>query len=240
MKGKIPYIFALISLIGFLVLSGFMIRKNQERTIVKIYSKNISKDGSDFINDSIVRLIITKNMKLDSAKINDIKVDSIEAWLSKNPFVKKADVYKTPKGELITEIVQKRPVVRVKNRTAEYYITEDYEKIPLSDVYSINALIVEGKIDSAEYKPLVNLVTFINGDNLLKKNITGVKKEAKNSFILKVNKGGFDIGFGNLEDFDQKFTKLKLFYDQYLTKIGFDQYKRINLQYKNQIVAEKK
>ncbi len=240
MKSKIPYILALVGLIGFIVLSGFMNQKNRERAIVKIYSKNISEDGSDFINDSLVHLIIAKNMELDSAKIKNIKVDSIEKWLSENPFVKKVDVYKTPKGELITEVIQKKPVLRVKNRTEEYYITEEYERIPLSDVYSINALIVEGKIDTVEYQPLVNLVAFINGDNLLKKNITGIKKKAKNSFILKVNKGEFDIGFGDLENFEEKFTKLKLFYDQYLTKIGFDHYKRINLQYKNQIVAEKK
>lgn len=240
MKGKIPYILAVIALIGFIVLSGLMIQKNQERFIVKMYSKNISKDGSDFINDSIVNLIIANNMKLDSARIKDVKVDSIETWISKNPFVKKADVYKTPKGELIMEIIQKRPIVRVKNGKEEYYITDEYKRIPLSKVYSVNALIVEGKIDSIEYKPLVNLIQFINGDNLLKKNITGVKKETKNSFILKVNKGKFDIGFGGLTDFDQKFTKLKLFYDQYLTKIGFDRYKKIDLQYENQIVAEKK
>ncbi len=240
MKGRLPYIFAIIALVGFIILSGFLIQKNQERSIVKIYSKNISKDGSDFINDSIVNLMIAKNMNLDSARIKDVKIDSVERWLSKNPFVKKADVYKTPKGELITEVIQKRPVVRVKNRTEEYYLTDEYERIPLSDVYAVNALIVEGKIDSIEYESLVNLVEFINGDNLLKKNITGLKKVTKNSFILKVNKGKFDIGFGGLTDFDQKFTKLKLFYDQYLTKIGFDQYKRINLQYKNQIVAEKK
>ncbi|MFV0237837.1 MAG: cell division protein FtsQ/DivIB [Flavobacteriales bacterium] len=240
MKGSVPYILAIIALVGFLVLAVFFVKKNQERPIVKIYSKNISKEGSDFINDSIIHLILAKNMKLDSSRIKDIKVDSIEFWLSKNPFVKKADAYKTPKGELITEIIQKRPIVRIKNREEEYYITDEYEKIPLSDIYSTNALLVEGKIDSLEYKPLVNLIKFINGDNLLKKNITGVKKEQKNSFILKVNKGKFDIEFGNLEDFDQKFTKLRLFYDQYLTKVGFDRYRRINLQYKNQIVAEKK
>ncbi len=240
MKGKIPYIVAIISFLGFLVLSGFMIRRNQERAVVKVYSKNSSKEGSDFINDSIVRLMITKKMKLDSVKIKDVKVDSIEGWLSQNPFVKKADVYKTPKGELVTEVVQKKPVVRIKDRVSEYYLTDEYDKIPLSEVYTINALLVEGKIDSVDYKPLVDLVLFINGDNLLKKNITGIQKERKNSFILKINKGDFDIGFGNLENFEEKFTKLKLFYEQYLSKMGLNQYKRINLQYKNQIVAEKK
>ncbi len=240
MKGKIPYIIAIISFLGFLVLSGLMIRRNQERVVVKVYSKNNSKEGSDFINDSIVRLMITKKMKLDSVKIKDVKVDSIEGWLSQNPFVKKADVYKTPKGELVTEVVQKKPVVRIKDRVSEYYLTDEYDKIPLSEVYTINALLVEGKIDSVEYKPLVDLVIFINGDNLLKKNITGIQKEHKNSFILKINKGDFDIGFGNLKNFEEKFTKLKLFYEQYLSKIGLNQYKRINLQYKNQIVAEKK
>ena len=240
MKGKWSYIIAVCGLISFLVLSGFMVLKNQERPISKIYSKNSSSDGSDFINDSIVQSLISKKLNLDSAKLKEVKVDSIEALLIKNPFVKKADVYKTPKGELVTLIEQKRPVVRVKDRTTEYYITDDYERIPLSKVYSVNALLVQGKIDSIEYKKLVDLAMYIDGDNLLKNNITGIKKVAKNSFILKVNKGKFDIGFGNLDNNDEKFKKLKLFYNQYLTKIGFDRYERINLQYKNQIVAEKK
>ncbi len=240
MKARIPYLIAGLSLICFIILGAFMIKKNQERPIVKIFSQYLSEDGSEFINDSVVSVILSKHMDLDSLIIKNVDVDSIEGWLSDNSFVKKVDVYKTPKGELITEIIQKRPIIRVNDGREEYYITENYERIPLSDIYSVNALIVSGEIDLIEYKYIVDLVKYINNDNLLKNIITGVKKIKKNSFILKINKGSFDIEFGGLDNFEEKFTKLKLFYNQYLVKIGFNKYNKINLQYKNQIVAEKK
>ncbi len=167
MKARIPYVIACLSLVCFIILSVFMVRRNQEKPIVKIFPQYLSEDGSEFINDSVVNEILSKHMDLDSLIIKGVNVDSIEGWLSDNAFVKKVDVYKTPKGELITEILQKSPVVRVNDGGEEYYLTGDYERIPLSDIYSVNALIVSGEIDLIEYKYIVDLVKYINNDNLL-------------------------------------------------------------------------
>jgi len=240
MKNKILTIITLLGFISFLILSGFMMDKNRNRLLTKIYLKNESKEGIDFINEDIVKDIISKKIKLDSVKMKALKIDSIEMWLDQNPFVKNAEVYTTVQGELITDITQKTPVIRVKNGIDEYYLTEENQRIPLSDVYSVNAMLVIGKVDTSDYKPLVDLVKFIHKDKLLKKNITGIQKAAKNSFILKVNQGSFTIDFGKINNFKEKFTKLKLFYNQYLDKMGFNKYKKISLAYKNQVVAQKK
>ena len=74
----------------------------------------------------------------------------------------------------------------------------------------------------------------------MKKHIIAVKKEEPNSFILLVNKGDYVIEFGELKNIESKFEKLKLFYDEYLGKVGLNYYERINLRFNNQIVATKR
>ncbi len=240
MKNKMLNIVTILGFISFLILSGFMIDRNGNRRLTKIYLKNESKEGNDFINENIVKDIISKKISIDSVKMKTLPIDSIEMWLAQDPFVKRVEVYTTVQGELITDITQKTPIVRVKNGMDEYYLTEENQRIPLSDVYSVNAMLVIGKVDTSDYKPLVDLAKFIHKDKLLKKNITGIQKAAKNSFILKVNQGGFTIDFGKINNFKEKFTKLNLFYNQYLEKMGFNKYKRISLAYKNQVIAQKK
>src|SRR5690606_571913 len=112
--------------------------------------------------------------------------------------------------------------------------------IPLSSLYSAEVMLVGGNIEESDFEGLKELIKFISADKLLKKHIIAVKKQQPNSFILLVNKGDYVIEFGELKDFDKKFEKLKLFYKQYLGKVGMNYYKTINLKFNNQIVATKR
>lgn len=239
MKKYFPYIGAVVALIVLVVLASFMVLRNQNRKMGKIYTENVQANGNDFINDEMVRKMIAKKIDYNKLTIGNLHTDSIESWLTRNQFVKNAQVYHTPKGELMVRFEQKNPIARVKNRNIQYYITDEFEKIPLSPIYSADVMLVSGDIEKSEYEDLVHLIQYIDADNLLKNNITGIKKERKNFFILSVNSGSYDVAIGNLENLDEKFTKLKCFYDQYLSKMGTDVYRRIDLSYKKQVVGVK-
>jgi len=46
------------------------------------------------------------------------------------------------------------------------------------------------------------------------------------------------ILFGPMDEIEEKFKKLKLFYKEVLPKKGWNTYSSINLKYKNQIVCK--
>src|SRR5690625_5807572 len=84
------------------------------------------------------------------------------------------------------------------------------------------------------------MIEIIKADKLLKNHVIAMRKEAPNSFNLLINKGDYIIEFGELERIEEKFENLKLFYEQYLGKVGLDYYEKINLKFNNQIVATKR
>jgi len=51
--------------------------------------------------------------------------------------------------------------------------------------------------------------------------------------------GNHTIVFGSADQIENKFEKLKTFYIKGLNAVGWEQYKKINLKYEGQIVAEK-
>jgi cell division protein FtsQ len=130
--------------------------------------------------------------------------------------------------------------MRVNTGVEEYYISDELTKIPLSNLYSAKVLLAGGPIDEDDFYGLKELSEAVSADKLLKKHIIAVKKMEPNSFILFVNKGDYIIEFGELNDFNEKFDKLKLFYEQYLGKVGWDYYSKLNLKFSNQIVATKR
>jgi cell division protein FtsQ len=52
--------------------------------------------------------------------------------------------------------------------------------------------------------------------------------------------GNHVIDFGDGTDYDKKFRRLLLFYQQVLSKTGMDVYERLNVQYARQVIGVKK
>ncbi|MFA5619460.1 MAG: cell division protein FtsQ [Weeksellaceae bacterium] len=228
-----------IGVLTFLV--SFSAQRHACKPMKDVEVKVDTEYGSRFINDSIILKIINgKELKLNSIPLGNMDISKVEKHLDKDPFIRKSQVFKDVDGVVKVQINQKTPVARIKASNEEYYLSEDLTKIPLSPLYASEVILVGGDIIKDDYKGLRDLADVISADKLLKKHIIAIKKEAPNSFILLVNKGSYIIEFGELEEFQEKFDKLNLFYEQYLGKVGLDYYEKINLRYKNQIVATKR
>lgn len=228
-----------ILILGFLV--SFSAIRHAGKTLKEIRIHIDNESGLRFINDSLVtRIIEGKPLYVRTVNLGSLDVAKVERALDEDPFVKKAHVFQEVDGGLNVKIEQEIPVLRVNTGTDEYYLSEELAKIPLSNLYASEVLLVGGRIDEDDYLALSELSKFIKVDKLLTKHIIAVKKQAPNSFILLVNKGDYIIEFGELENFEDKFKRLKLFYDQYLGEVGLDYYEKISLKFNNQIVATKR
>ncbi len=228
-----------ISLLAFLV--SFSANRHACKPLTDIKIKVDHESGKYFVNDSLVRKVVDgKQLHVSSVALGNMEVDKIEQLLDRNSFVRKSQVYQDIDGNMKVQIHQETPLVRINTGNDEFYLSEQLTKIPLSPLYSAQVLLVGGNIEEEDFEGLKELSQFISADKLLKKHIIAVKKEEPNSFILLVNKGDYVIEFGELEKFGSKFEKLKLFYDQFLGKVGLNYYERINLRFNNQIVATKR
>lgn len=228
-----------IIVLGFLV--SFSVNRHISKNVEKINIKIDHDTGRYFLNDSLVLSIISgQKNDINELSIGDLAIGEIEAKLNENTYVNEAQVYKDIDGELFIDIRQQVPIARVFTGNDEYYLTSNLTKMPLSNLYSDEVILVGGEIEENDYDGIYKMTEFLEADKLLKKHIIAMKKVNPNSFILLVNNGDYYIEFGELENIEDKFENLKLFYDQYLGKVGLDYYKSINLKFNNQIVATKR
>ncbi|WP_238783975.1 cell division protein FtsQ/DivIB [Blattabacterium cuenoti] len=218
----------------------FSQKTHQNRNLKKfnIVIDPLSKDH--FVNEEIIKNILFYKIEKIEKKIGQLCILRMEKKLNNYPFVKRSEVFLSVDGTLNIKIWQKEPILRIKNGNQEYYLTKDAEVLELSPFYSSKVILAKGPFSKKEKKYLADLVKFINSDELLKNQIISIKKNDHNSFILIPKIGNHHIILGNIKDFKNKLNKLKAFYKQYLNKIDTNQYKYIDLQYKDQVVAKKR
>jgi len=87
---------------------------------------------------------------------------------------------------------------------------------------------------------LFKLSSFITQDQFLKAQIEQIYVTKTGEFELIPKVGRHLIIFGGIEDMENKFDKLLVFYHQGMNKTGWDKYKTINLKFENQVVCSKK
>ncbi|WP_235043207.1 cell division protein FtsQ/DivIB [Blattabacterium sp. (Blatta orientalis)] len=196
----------------------------------------LSKDH--FVNEEIINKLL-KIEKIEK-KIGQLCIFTMEKKLNNYPFIKKSEVFLSVDGTLNIKILQKEPILRIKNGNKEYYLTKEAESLELSSIYSSKVLLAKGSFSKEEKKHLADLVQTINSDEFFKNQIISIKKTVPNLFVLIPKIGNHHIILGDIKDFKSKLNKLKAFYKQYLNKIDMNQYQSIDLQYKDQVVAKKR
>ncbi|AWU43786.1 cell division protein FtsQ [Blattabacterium sp. (Cryptocercus kyebangensis)] len=234
-KNFIPtLLFLYMILMTFLFYFSQKIHKNRNLEKFNIIMDPLSKNH--FVNEKIIKNILFSRIE----KIGQLCILRMEQKLNNYPFIKKSEVFLSTDGTLNIKIWQKEPILRIKNGNKEYYLTKESGNLELSSFYSSKVILAKGSFSKEEKKNLSDLVKTINSDDLLKYQIISIKKTVSNLFILIPKIGNHHIILGSLKDLKSKLNKLKAFYKQYLNKIDINQYKSIDLQYKDQIVAKKR
>ena len=221
---------------AFVFLLSFTNKRNNERTVNKIL---FERDEENFIKNEVLEKVINKySLSELGAKTNQVDLNFIEKKLDNYSFIKKAEIFTTPEGFIKAKITEEKPLVRIQTPVKEFYLTDESKAINTSKLYSADVMMVSGNVTKEEYVKLTQLVEYINDDNLLKNHIIGIKKEGRNFYTFMTNME-YAIEFGSLTKIAEKFSHLKLFYNQYLSKTPSGRYRKISVRFNNQIVAIK-
>ncbi|MEE2605450.1 MAG: hypothetical protein VYB19_04765 [Bacteroidota bacterium] len=211
-------------------------KNNSEKLIFN--EKNIQFSSNNFINNDSIKINLLENYKcLDSLNADIETVYEIEQIISRIPFVKKANVYMTVNSELNIQVQEKNPVLNLYN--SDYLLSENGLLIPKIDSLNIDLISFFGEIDSTIYKNLSNLSKMIKKDDFLKDHIKYIYSDSL-SFYLRVIRFDYKIELGSLENISEKLNNYKVFV---ASKIGDEilhKYSNLNLNFKKQVIAQKK
>ena len=253
MKRVFHIIFWVIITAGILVMVSF-IEAEHKKTTCKSFEISIDYKNEDpliSVNE-IKKNIYDSFDTLIGKRLIDINLVQIENMVNEIDFVSNADVYTTITGKMNISITQRKPIVRIINGSNNsYYIDQSGKIIPTNQGYPSRVMIANGFIEKAYTDTLsiqnniilaeiFKIASYIQNNPFLKLQIEQiyVTKNREYEFVPKV--GRHIIIFGGIEDMEEKFRKLVVFYHQGINTAGWNVYKSINLKFENQVVCAKK
>jgi len=235
MKFRVLKLLIMLFLITFLM--AFSIVRNGDREI-DFSNINYLDSKFKFISVESVDKMLKQSDSISLKLVKrDLNLKVIEKLINKNSFISSADVSLELNGELGVRIVEKEPVFRVLDD--DYYIDLSGSIMPLSENYSERIPLILSEVDSTELKSLGLLGNYFKNDTFLSNHITGLEI-IDNEFLFHVNSFKYLIKMKDLSDFKSRFNNYKVFYKTVINDSVLVKLKSINLNFKNQVIVQKR
>ena len=172
--------------------------------------------------------------------LSEISPRKIEEALQKNPFVEKAEAYKTQSGNVCIQIKQRIPVVRVMADNGENYYLDTHGNMMPENRYVTNLIIATGSITHKyAQQTLTKVANFIMADSFWKNQIEQINVLDNGTMEFVPRVGDHIIYIGTPNSIDKKLERLRKFYLYGLNKAGWNKYNYISLEFDNQIICKK-
>jgi len=210
-----------------------------------------NRDENHFVDKEDIRLLMTSAGadRIIGRRYTEIDLKELEKRVETNKYIRKAQVHQDVKGNILIEAKQNRPLVRLLREGApDAYLGEAGQVLPMSSKYTARVMLVSGpytatlvskKIGKDEdVSRVFDLIKYISNDPFWKAQIAQLEIDDEGGIVLYPQVGKQKIEFGPAENIEAKFNKLNVFYEQVLPRKGWNYYKRVNLEYQDQIVCD--
>ncbi len=244
-------LWALLGMATVVLLGAAMSLRNNKRC--KGVNINISgAQNNFFIDKKEIGSIIEKlcGGTLTGKKLGSFNLAIIENTLKKDQWIKNAELFFDNNEILRVEVIEREPVARIfTNNGSSFYLDTALTRLPLSDKVSARVPVFSNfpvqanmltKADSNLLKGVKNISAYILKDPFWMAQIDQIDITADKTFEMIPKVGNQIIVFGNADNYEEKFNNLLTFYKQVATKVGWNKYSKIDVQYKGQIVALKR
>ncbi len=241
---------ALVVLAGY----GFWQYRNEKVKRIVVHVQRQSVQG--FLSEKKIKSLINIQDKVIGYPVKTVNTVQIEEAISKDPYVKKVDVYLSILGNMMVNVTERNPLLRIYNqKNRSCYMDTEGDLFPLSSYFSprvlpvngyVKARLVTGKnIHDSLYRHtllpgLYSLAKKIRANPFLRADISQLFVNSKGEIDMVPELGRHIIHFGNSNDMDVKLENLEAFYKQVFVREGWSKYRSINLAFTNQIVCTKK
>jgi len=262
MKKYLSISFWIIASIYIVVVLGFVMKKrNQEIcTSVQVFVQDTLE--LQFINDNdVLDLLESGGTKVLNEPLSKLNMANIEHKINKIHYVKHAEVFKKINGQLVVKIEQRIPIVRIINsKDRGYYIDEEGFLMPVSKNVTTRIIVANGHIDlTPDFDTITNifdkvfdksekmrvlrdvhrLATFLHSNSFWEAQIQQIYINTLHEIEMVPLVSNQMIILGTIDNLQEKFKNLEAVYKKGFSTKGWNNYKEINLKFKNQVVCVK-
>ncbi|MDR1983808.1 MAG: hypothetical protein LBQ28_03155 [Prevotellaceae bacterium] len=248
--------FTAAAIVTYLLIAFVFIDNKKQTLVCKNININIDNNETPAFIDvnNIKSVLLNCGEKIIGERLDKINTYKLKQILSKNNAIKSINIFTSIDANLNVEIKQRRPILRIQCENARCYIDDTGYMFPLLARPNLHIPIVTGIMPSAPAKGFAGYIPkngsgkFLNQlcefavflknntfwNNMIQQiNITNNKVEIVPQIAEHI------VKLGSLENFKSKLNKLQKFYKNAMPTIGWDKYKTINIEYKNQIICKK-
>ena len=243
-------------IVGVLVLVFFAEKQYQSKTCTQLIVK-LTGTAVPLVREQDIADAITKNGQepVEGAPLSGLSLARLERRVLENKLVKSCQLHRDLQGNLVAEVYQHDPVARLVNTTSGGnvkgasggYFSSEGVFLPLSESYTKRVVLLSGEffnnkrdLTHQDYMALREVLQQIDGSPFWKAQISHIMIQKNGELLMVPQVGEHIIEFGSVEKYSDKFSKLKIFYDQILPTKGWNSYSKVSIKYKNQIVCEPK
>lgn len=218
-------------------LTAFSIVKNGDRNINFNKINFIDSDLKFISIESVNKLLKQTDSNSSPLLKRDLNLKKIEETINDNGFIDSAEVSMDLVGEIGVRIVEKKPVFRVLN--GKFYIDSNGNKMPLSNLFSERIPLIISKVNSSDYVNLGSLGVFLKNDDFLNTHIIGLDI-IDNELFFHVRNFTYVIKMKGFNKYKTRLNNYKVFYKSAINDSILKDLSSINLNFKSQVIVEKK
>ena len=241
-------IIMIVSLV--LITAGYIFYRlpmfGDEQVIINVDDKS----GNSFVSVEDVQEIIDslKVKNPNTSRLSNIGLKVIEAALKNQDFILDAQVSRDLKGNIIIDIQQEQPIARLMGNSGKGgYINKKRELLDLSDNFSARVMVITGAgadslmspgyLQSESGAAFGDFLDFVRNDAFWGTQVAMMELDKDFEVEIYPQIGQHKFEFGHFSNYQKKFDKMKLFYDEIIPKKGWGEYRLVKVQYKGQIVC---
>ncbi len=204
------------------------------------------EENNFFIEEKGVIGLLKANGLVMGQPIETINLKVLEEALEKDKWIANAELFFDNKQVLQVIVEEKTPVARIfTSAGSSFYIDSACRKLPLSEKLSARIPMFTNfpsdkvKLSSPDCELLASvkeLAMFIQADDFWKAQVAQVDI-TPDGFEMIPTVGNHIVELGKDGDWQRKFDRLFSFYKQVWTKVGFEKYEKLDVQFDGQVVA---
>ncbi len=238
MKKYFVYIKTGLFLLFVLTMVSFTSRRNSARKIKDVKITFSNEDNLFLTHKMVDNLLIQNGKHVVNQSKSLIHLLELEKKVQQHPMVSSSEVSVDVLGNVEVNIQQRKPIARMFNAKNVVYLDKQGQEMPLSTNYSARVPVIDNTKGQIEVEKVVPLMQQIYKDDFFRKLIVLVKKD-KEGYWLTTRVNQQNVLLGNLEDTQEKLKNLKVFYKYMQNDSISSTFKKIDLQYNNQVVCSK-
>lgn len=252
-------------LLAAVVLVGLIAAKTKEaHRLLKDPQVIVHVEGAEaLLNEQELKdRLLQAKVYHPSATMDQLNILKVERYVLKMEEVKAVRVYKKLGGKWLIEAWLRKPIARIfREDGVSCYIDSEGKTIGVTHLHTANVLVFSGKIreplKGVSVKEIINndslknirmlddfyrISNYVCNDPLLAPLIGQVYLGNNGEFVLIPLVGEQKIIFGSAhskQQVEDKFKRLKIFYEEGMPYEGWKKYSEINVKYDGQIVCRR-